>query len=547
MQKQWIVLKQSVLVMVLFSLLIVLVGCPPVDEPVDTHLVTFHFNNGTENLAIEVIDGEVVERPVEPQKIGHAFLDWYLGDTPYQFNQPVVSDLNVEAKWDLLSYPFKVLDHKGNVLIEENLPYGTYFRNMIPESPFLFGFEFNGYNTNANTMIDEAITIEPVYTAVTDFVQSYTFESKIRKVVSNDFSNAVLLENGDLYMWGHNGSPYLLCGGYDHSYDTLTPTEISGQFHLQANEIIIDIYLGVDGNYAITNQGRFFTWGECFDCNLGLCEDNVEGYPKDVTSYFQIGDEVIKQYFILLNYISIVTESGKIYNSGSYIDESNLTLIDNKEWVDQTSYFNLEPNEDVVKIYKYHQNGTLLTSSGRIFVWGSNRFAELGVDQSIVETEIPIETTSRFNLNPDEKIIDFSVSAMTTTVLTNQGRVFGYGTNASGVLTDIDKTLKIFEPKDLTPDFNLDLAEYIVEIKTGYSFNSIFITNQGRVFALGNNLYNQLSMSDLEYVYQPYEITDAFGFDASYKQWVISRKYIIYVSDQTISISGNRTFELIQD
>jgi alpha-tubulin suppressor-like RCC1 family protein len=547
MQKQFSVFKQSVMVLLMFSLLIVLVGCPPTNPPVDTHQVIFELNNGSANIVVEVIDGEEVQMPSQPSKTGHGFIGWFIGDTPYNFNQPVNSDITIRAGWEVINYSFKVLDFKGNIIVDENLPYGTYFKPLIPNAPFMFGFHFVGYNTEANTMIDEDITIEPVYNTVTDFVQSYTFNSKIRKVATNHFSNAVLLENGQLYMWGHNGSPYLLCGGYDQSFNTLTPTEISGQFDLHMNEIIVDIYLGSTGNYAITNQGRFFAWGECFDCNLGLCEEDAAGHPSDVSDYFQIEEEIIKQYFITSNYILIVTESGKVYNSGSYIDKNNLNLDNNKQWVDQTSYFNFAPNEEVIKAVKrYDLGGGLLTTEGRLFVWGDNLSGALGLSADVSKTWIPVDISSSFSLNPNEKIIDFEFGGNFTLILTNQGRVFGAGRNSVGQLGADDSGLVQYGFVDITPNLDLNSSELVINIISNYSANSIFITNQGRALALGSNSFNKLSLSEIEYFSDPIDITNAFGYDEdSYKQWVISSKFIIYVSDYQIAISGNRTFEFV--
>ncbi|MDG0888368.1 InlB B-repeat-containing protein [Paracholeplasma manati] len=537
--------KHICFVLLVVVSLMIISGCKENVPEIEAHQITFNFENGSNNLVMDVLDGGLVIEPETPLKTGHEFVGWYDGDTPYTFNQPVDSNINLTARWVVKSYPFKVLDFKGNILVDENLPYGTYFKDMIPESPFMFGFEFAGYSSNANTMIDEAITLQPIYNNVTDFIQSYTFNAEIRKLATNQFSNAVLLENGELYMWGHNGSPYLLCGGFDHSYDTLTPTEISGQFDLQMNEIIVDVYLGSNGNYAITNQGRFFTWGRCFDCNLGLCEDDVIGHPTDITDYFQFGQEIIEQLYIIENYMIVVTESGKVYNSGSYIDNSNLDLVDNKQWVDQTGYFNFMPGESILKAKKsYDRSGGLLTSEGRLFLWGNNYSGALGLTEDVKSIEIPVDITNLFALNSNEYIIDFEFGNTHTLVLTNQGRVFGMGRNSVGQL-GYDVSLSVqYGPVDITPNLDLNPSEQIIQVICNFVNNSIFITNQGRAIALGSNKFSKFSLSEIEYFSDPIDITDAFGYDEdTYKQWIIAPKYVIYASKYQISVSGFRTFE----
>ena len=36
----------------------------------------------------------------DPEKSGHTFIDWYLGDAPYDFDTPVNAPLTLTARWE---------------------------------------------------------------------------------------------------------------------------------------------------------------------------------------------------------------------------------------------------------------------------------------------------------------------------------------------------------------------------------------------------------------------------------------------------------------
>lgn len=66
---------------------------------VGTYTVTFDL--GDDIFAEESVDrNTAVSEPKEiPWREGYYFAGWFIGDTPYDFTQPVSSDLTLTAKW----------------------------------------------------------------------------------------------------------------------------------------------------------------------------------------------------------------------------------------------------------------------------------------------------------------------------------------------------------------------------------------------------------------------------------------------------------------
>ena len=62
--------------------------------------VTFNSDGGTPVEEAKVLRGQKVAKPTDdPTKSGHTFIDWYLGDAPYDFDTPVNAPLTLTAKW----------------------------------------------------------------------------------------------------------------------------------------------------------------------------------------------------------------------------------------------------------------------------------------------------------------------------------------------------------------------------------------------------------------------------------------------------------------
>ena len=63
--------------------------------------VRFDTGDGTKPEPELVPWNDKVPRPTsDPEKSGHTFIDWYLGDAPYDFDTPVIAPLTLTAKWE---------------------------------------------------------------------------------------------------------------------------------------------------------------------------------------------------------------------------------------------------------------------------------------------------------------------------------------------------------------------------------------------------------------------------------------------------------------
>ena len=68
------------------------------------HQVTFEYGGGSANITRRIIYGEKISKPVVPERENYIFDNWYADSSytkVYDFEEPVVGDITIYAKWDI--------------------------------------------------------------------------------------------------------------------------------------------------------------------------------------------------------------------------------------------------------------------------------------------------------------------------------------------------------------------------------------------------------------------------------------------------------------
>ena len=66
----------------------------------DVFTVAFNSDGGSPVASQSILDGQKATMPANPQKNGYTFAGWYNGNTKYDFNSAVTSNLTLTAKWN---------------------------------------------------------------------------------------------------------------------------------------------------------------------------------------------------------------------------------------------------------------------------------------------------------------------------------------------------------------------------------------------------------------------------------------------------------------
>lgn len=144
--------------------------------------------------------------------------------------------------------------------------------------------------------------------------------------------SAALTSKGRIFTWGTNGAGQL---GIGTTLNKFTPFDLTSKFYLFHDEQISDISLGVDISSALTSQGRIFTWGYNLFGQLGNGGRYNALSPKDITDWIElIPDETISSITMGDCNSAVITSKSRVFIWG--IDKV-------KKYSDGTSYYREVP------------------------------------------------------------------------------------------------------------------------------------------------------------------------------------------------------------
>ncbi len=85
-------------------------------DKAEMYTVSFHSVGGTHIASEKVSANKKVSMPSAPKKDGYSFKGWYDGDTLFDFQTAIQSDLNLEAKWE------KIMNGARTKIIKISIP-----------------------------------------------------------------------------------------------------------------------------------------------------------------------------------------------------------------------------------------------------------------------------------------------------------------------------------------------------------------------------------------------------------------------------------------
>lgn len=181
---------------ILLCTLLLFAGCTSKDDvELNIFTVSFETNGGTEILAQEIIKGDKVKEPINPELAGHEFLHWTKDNEKYDFEVEVESDFTLTAQWEKIkvtysvSFDFDNGNEMTQVIVEEA-------QNVTsPETPTKEGFVFDGWYLE-----DQLFDFESIITQ--DLVLKAKWVSLYETVNLNDGT----LTTTNSFWWGKGGN-----------------------------------------------------------------------------------------------------------------------------------------------------------------------------------------------------------------------------------------------------------------------------------------------------------------------------------------------------
>ena len=395
-----------------------------------------------EKSEVKVAEGEKASKPADPEKVGYVFLGWYVGDEEYNFENVVISDLEVVAKFEEVKVEYTVsFVADGKEVTKQTVKEGE--KASKPADLEKVGYVFLGwyvgeeaYDFDATVTADITLTakfeeVELVYQisfGEYDLFEGDTLKVSIESNINVEFEYT--LDNDDLGMITPDDSGFEFLA-FEAGVVTVTVTPVGEKFadKVQTFEIVINkvysapINILLDGSgsckldefveltVTILPQGAKQEYYYVIENNeIGYMDADKfvplkEGTTK-ITVYHCDGN--LSASMDMTVYIYDVNETVKLYDGVERVMTSAEYWIDREEntdevllTLDQIEAFNKKAyvtnNTKLVDIL--NQNGTITGSNVKQMINSYSMSSSVKINGSLITNSYMNELKSNMDLN----------------------------------------------------------------------------------------------------------------------------------------------------
>ncbi|MDX9691640.1 MAG: InlB B-repeat-containing protein [Acholeplasmataceae bacterium] len=496
---------------------------------VNSYTISFETNGAFEivNLNREYNTPFSVE---EPSLNGYTFIGWFLdADFETAFTDFIVPafDITLYAKWDIITYHI-FYDLDGGTNGDNPDTYTIASDTITLVDPVKEGYTFEGWLEGSQ--IVSGSTGDQTFAATYTINQyTLTFDSYGGTEVSSitqDYGLEVIAPEEPMKE-GYTFGGWYITESHDETYNFPNISRQDITLYAKWDIITYHIFYDLDGGTNGDNPDTYTV----ASATITLVDPVKEGYTFE--GWLE-GSQIVSgstgdQTFTATWMIEAITLSYYVYDN--YHDNALLLNID----------------EEIIQVELGDSHSAVLTSFGRVFVWGENTNGEIG-DGTTIDRFAPVDITPFFNLHSGEKIISISLGWGSSIALSSENRVFTWGANFVGQIGD-GTTISKSTPVDITAYFNLHSGEKITQIDLGYAY-CIAVSSESRVFTWGYNNSGQIGDNTVIDKYTPTDITSRFNLNTDEVIIELSAgqdHVLVYTSHHRIFGWGNNMYGALGD
>ena len=216
-----------------------------------------------------------------------------------------------------------------------------------------------------------------------------------------------------------------------------------------------------------------------------------KSFPYSPSILNEFENEVI-QYDVGASYGLVLDNQGSVFSIGDNywgqtgIEDCNISYKFKKLIFDKNS----KDEKDVIitKVSAGFQHSLFIDSNQVIYGCGKSSRYQLGKISEVKES-IGIQILNINSSKIDGKVIDIKAGKYHSLFLTDKGHVYAIGNNRFGQL-GLNSTYDLFSHDIVQIEFESDV--FIVKIEAGDN-HSLFLSKDGRLFANGDNTQGQLN------------------------------------------------------
>ncbi|XVE80169.1 hypothetical protein DITRI_Ditri14bG0118100 [Diplodiscus trichospermus] len=301
---------------------------------------------------------------------------------------------------------------------------------------------------------------------------------------------AFTLQSGEVFTCGDNSS--FCCGHRDTSRPIFRPRLVEAMKGIPCKQVAA----GLNFTVFLTRQGHVYTCGTNTHGQLGHGDTQDRPTPKMVELLEGVGSVV--QIAAGPSYVLAVTDNGAVYSFGS---GSNFCLghgEQHNEFQPRAIQTFKRKGIHVLRVSAGDEHVVALDSCGYVYTWGKGYCGALGHGDEIDKT-LPLQLSSLTS----QLAVQVCARKRKTFVLVDSGSVYGFGWMGFGSLGFPDRVVsdKVMKPRIL----DSLRGHHVSQISTGL-YHTVVVTQQGRMFGFGDNERAQLGHATLRGCLEPTEI-----------------------------------------
>lgn len=251
-------------------------------------------------------------------------------------------------------------------------------------------------------------------------------QMKVKQVELSLNHQAIVTEDGKLYVWGRNGSGQV---GDGTTTECKTPTLVKGLEDAEIREVQLSDY----NSAAITKGGALYMWGNNSEGQLGIgSKDNRSTAAKKVGGLKNVKKVSISGAGTFFSFVAAITGDGTLYMWG---DNKKGQLGDGTS---TDAYTPVQPKlEENVKVKQValgsssYGHTVALSTDRQVYTWGYNSYGQLG-NGTTTDSKTPV----KIEIGGGKEIAEVYAGAYSSAALTVDGELYMWGGNGRGQLGD---------------------------------------------------------------------------------------------------------------
>ena len=302
----------------------------------------------------------------------------------------------------------------------------------------------------------------------------FTPTGEITQIAAGDSHSAAVTKDGDLYMWGTNGSGQL---GIQSNVASNIPVKVNNSSSTLPEKSVKYVALGTYHSAAITKYGSLYMWEYNNYGQLGNGSTTNSYTPVKImenVAAVSLGDY----------HSAAITKDGSLYMWGENSDGQ----LGNGSTTNRSTPVKIMENVATVSLGAWHS--AAITKDGSLYMWGYNNYGQLGNGSSgnYEKSVSPIKIM--------ENVAAVSLCAWHSAAITKDGSLYMWGENSDGQLGN-GTTNNLTRPQRIA--VNVQSVEL-------YGSYTTAISKDGGLYTWGYNLNGRLGNGTTTNSYTPIKI-----------------------------------------